>query len=60
MNLATNETYNVVAVAPSGARKTVARRVGAFRASKLAAKVKALGFDVEVNPTNATVVALKD
>tara|TARA_Y100001963_G_scaffold140838_1_gene208335 strand:- start:398 stop:565 length:168 start_codon:yes stop_codon:yes gene_type:complete len=48
-NLSTSERYRVTAVSrTTGATKVVAKRVGAFRAAKLAAKVGALGFEVKV------------
>ena len=64
-NLATNETYSVWAIAPSGNRKRMAERVGAFKASRLAKAIEAKGFGVDVVPTRddtgeAVVIALRD
>lgn len=47
MNLTTNEQYKIIAI-HGDKRKVVTKRVGAFRATKLAAQIKAKGFQVEV------------
>ena len=48
-NLSTSERYRVTAVSrTSGATKVVAKRVGAFRATKLWTALKLLDFDVKV------------
>lgn len=44
----TGEVYKVVAIAPSGATRVVAKNVGAFRASRLANEVQARGFKAEI------------
>lgn len=49
VNLRTEELYRVIAEAPSGATKVVAAKVGAFKATRLAVKVEALGFKAHVS-----------
>ena len=57
----TNELFKVIAIAPSGATKVVARKVGAFKATRLFHAIKAKGFDVEVrNVTTNVVLVLED
>ena len=61
MNLRTNEVFKVVAVAPSGAKKVMAQRVGAFKATRLFHAIKAKGFDVEIrNVTTGVLLVLED
>lgn len=50
--------FNVIAVAPSGATKVIAVEVGALRATKLAAEIKARGFDVRVEEVGTVVVTV--
>ena len=52
--LATNDVFNVVAIAPSGATKIVAKGVGAFKAARLAKEVQARGFKVEIVAVSLT------
>ena len=49
MNLSTGERYKVTAISrTTGATKVVAKRVGAFRATKLWTALKQMCFDVKV------------
>jgi hypothetical protein len=50
--------FNVVAVAPSGATKVIAAEVGALRATKLAAEIKARGFAVRVEEVGTVAVTV--
>lgn len=61
MNLRTNELFKVVAVAPSGAKKVMAQKVGAFKATRLFHAIQAKGFEAEiVNVTTGIVLVLED
>jgi hypothetical protein len=48
MSYATNETYKVTAVAPSGAKKVIAKAVGAFKATRLKAEIERRGLAAEI------------
>lgn len=50
--MTTGELYKVVAVAPSGATRVVAKNVGAFRAARVASEVMARGFQARVEGVN--------
>ena len=61
MNLRTNEKFKVVAVAPSGASKVIAKSVGAFKATRLFHAIRAKGFGVVVrNVTTGIVLVLEE
>jgi ribosomal protein L21 len=56
MTMRTNDKYKVAAIAANGTRKTIAKAVGAFRATRLKNEIERRGFRAEVT----AVYILKD
>jgi hypothetical protein len=62
MDYASRQTYKVVAIF-EGRRKVMAQGVGAFKATRLAKKINAKGFEAEVIPNgggDSTLYVLED